>query len=100
MALSLMGVGPETTREQALERAMKAWAAGAMEARRRGSGKDDEDENPLRDIDEEEQIGGFLRTELKTGQVEAGVLERFANRESKFRLLIDGDLKDVLAQYK
>ncbi len=100
MALSLMGVGPETTREQALERALKAWAAGAMEARRRGSGKDDEDENPLRDIDEEEQIAGFLRTELKTGQVEAGILERFTTRESKFLLLAAADLKELLKEYK
>jgi proteasome alpha subunit len=99
MTLTLMGVGPETTREQALERAVKAWGVGAMESSRRQGGEDD-DENPLRDIDEDEQVGGFLRTELKTGQVEAGILERFSSRESKFRLLTDADLKDVLAQYK
>jgi proteasome alpha subunit len=100
MVLTLMGVGPDTTREQALERAIKAWGVGAMESRRRQIGEEDEDENPLRDIDEDEQVAGFLRTELKTGEVEAGILERFSTRESKFRLLTDGDLKDVLAPYK
>lgn len=99
MSLSLMGVGPETTRGQAIERAMKAWGAGAMESRRRKMGDDDEDENSLRDIDEDEHVAGFLRTELKTGQVEAGILERVSNRESRFRLLADVDLRDFLEQY-
>jgi proteasome alpha subunit len=99
MSLALMGVGPDTTREQALNRAMKAWGSGAMESRRRLTGDEDEDD-PLREVDEDEQVRGFLRTELKTGQVEAGILERNSTRESKFRLLTDTDLGDALAQYK
>jgi len=100
MALWLMGVGPETTRAQALERALKAWAVGAMESRRRKMGQDEEEENPLRDIDESEQIAGFLREELKTSQVEVGLLERFTTRESKFRLLADTDLAELLKEYR
>src|SRR5438309_1731348 len=99
MALWLMGVGPETTREQALERALKAWAVGAMQSRRRKMGGDEE-ENPLRDMDEEEQLGSFLREELKTSQVEVGILERFTSRESKFRLLTNSDLEDLLKDYR
>jgi proteasome alpha subunit len=99
MALWLMGVGPETTREQALERALKAWAVGAMETRRRKMGAEDE-ENPLRDIDEGEQLAGFLREELKTSQVEVGILERFTGRESKFRLLANSDLEGLLKDYR
>jgi proteasome alpha subunit len=97
MALWLMGVGPETTREQALDRALKAWAVGAMESRRKKMG---EEENPLRDIDESEQIEGFLREELKTSQVEAGLLERFTTRESKFRLLQSSDLQELLKDFR
>src|SRR5579872_4397799 len=100
MALWLMGVGAETTREQAIERALKAWAVGAIEARRSKMGADESDENPLRDIDEEEQLGGFLREELKTGKVEAGLLERHTTRESKFRLLAEDDLKELLKPYR
>jgi proteasome alpha subunit len=99
MALWLMGVGPETTREQALERALKAWAVGAMETRRRKMGGDEE-ENPLRDMDEEEQLGSFLREELKTSQVEVGILERQTSRESKFRLLASSDLDELLKDYR
>lgn len=100
MGLWLMGVGGQTTREQALERALKAWAVGAMTARRGKLVADEDEDNPLRDIDEEEQIAGFLREELKTGQVEVGTLDRFTNRESKFRLLADADLRDLLAPYR
>jgi proteasome alpha subunit len=99
MALWLMGVGGQTTREQALERALKAWAVGAMETRRRKVGADEE-ENPLRDIDEGEQLTGFLREELKTSQVEVGVLERNTSRESKFRLFTGADLEGLLRDYR
>jgi len=100
MALWLMGVGPETTRDQAIERALKAWAVGAMESRRRKMGQEDEEENPLQDIDESERMAGFLREELKTSQVEAGLLDRFTHRESKFRLLSEGELEPFLREYR
>lgn len=100
MSLWLMGVTAETTRDQALDRALKAWAVGAMQTRRRKVAEDEDDENPLRDIDEAEQLAGFLREELKTSQVEVGLLERFTNRESKFRLLSDSDLAGLLKDYR
>ena len=97
MALWLMGVGPETTRAQALDRALKAWAVGAMETRRQKMG---DDENPLRDIDENEQLASFLTEELKTSQVEVALLERFTTRESKFRLLGRDDLQELVKDYR
>lgn len=100
MALWLMGVGPETTRNQALERGLKAWAVGAIESRRKRSADDEARvHDPLADGDEEERMRGFLREELKTSQVEVGILERFTNRESKFHLLGQEDLKDLLRDY-
>jgi len=99
MGLWLMGVGPQTSQSQALERALKAWAVGAMTARRTRTGGGEDDDNPLRDMDEEEQIGGFLREELKTGHVEVGLLDRVTNRESKFRLLSDADLASLVQEY-
>ena len=100
MSLWLMGVGPETTRDQALERGLKAWAVGAMESRRKRSDKDEENvPDPLLDVEEGERLAGFLRQELKTSEVEVGVLERNSTRESKFRLLGTEDLKDLLRDY-
>jgi len=100
MALWLVGVGPETTREQALDRALKAWAVGAMESRRRRMSAGDEEIDPLLDIEEGEQMAGFLREELKTGVVEAGILDRHTTRESRFRLLAGADLEPLLREYR
>jgi proteasome alpha subunit len=100
MALWLMGVGPDTSREQALERSLKAWAVGAMESRRKHSDNDEENVlDPLLDVEEGERLVGFLRQELKTSQVEVGILERHTTRESKFKLLSVDELKDVLKEY-
>ena len=100
MSLSLIGVVPQISRDQALERALRAWAAGAMESRRKkASAKDEDMPDPLRDIDEADQIVGFLREELKTGQVEVGVLERKTTRESKFRLLGAKDIDGLLEEF-
>jgi proteasome alpha subunit len=100
MGLWMVGVTPEITREQALERALQAWAVGAMTGKRRKIGKDEDEPDPLRDIDEAEQIAGFLREELKTAQLEVGLLERFSTRESKFRLLSSADLESLLKNYR
>lgn len=99
MALWLMGVGPDTTQEQATERALKAWAVGAMETRRSKLAKED-DQDPLKDIEEGEKITGFLREELRTGKAEVGILDRRTNRESKFRLLSSNDLSELLRAYR
>jgi proteasome alpha subunit len=88
------------TRDEALQKALMAWAVGAREALKGGSKitrNDDEDDlNPLRDLDESEADSVFLRDELKTAQVEVGLLERRTNRESRFRLLHE-EIKPLLA---
>jgi proteasome alpha subunit len=91
------------TREEALQKALAAWTVGAREAlRRQIKGElDEEDElNPLRDIDEAEADAVFLRDELKTASVEVGLLERRANRESRFRLLSAADMASLLRDYR
>ena len=61
----------------ALPNALSAWGAGLREALRSGRARDDENDfNPLRDIDEADADKVFLRDELKNGSVEVGVLER------------------------
>ena len=91
------------SREDALRKALSAWSVGAREVlRRQIGGKEDEEDllNPLRDIDEAEADGVFLRDELKNGRIEVGLLERRANRESRFRLLADADLESLVGEYR
>src|SRR5579871_1452635 len=65
------------TRDEALRKGLSAWIVGAREALRRSfRGRNDEEEfDPLREIDEVESDAVFLRDELKTATLEAGVLE-------------------------
>lgn len=100
MVLSLMGISPEISRDQAVDRALKAWAVGAMAARRSRVADEDADRDPLLDLDEEQQTTKFLREELKLGQVEVGILDRHTSRESKFRLLTNQDLDPLLTDYR
>ena len=91
------------TRDDAVHTALLAWSVGAREVMRpRLSGqKDEEDDlNPLRDLDENEADQVFLRDELKTGSVEVGVLERRGARESRFRLLAPPDLDALVRDYR
>lgn len=90
---------PDYSREEAITRAVSAWSVGAREAMRRNIGGINNEEdlpNPLRDLDEAEADRVFLRDELKSAQVEVGVLERRANREGRFRLLPAADVDAVL----
>lgn len=90
------------TRDEALNTALLAWSVGAREALkpRNKNRRDEEDElNPLRDLDEAEADGVFLRDELKTGSVEAAVLERRGARESRFRLLGAADTAKLVGDY-
>lgn len=101
MVRRLEGLTAQTNRQDALERALRAWGVGAMEIRRRVMARDDEDEpNPLQDLDEEEQLAGALREQLKGGQVEVGILDRGTAREGKFRLLTDGELQSLVKDYQ
>ncbi len=101
MALSLVGVGPKTTRAQALDRALKAWGEGALAGRaRRSKRKDDDDEPASDEKSEDERAAALIRDELKTATLEVGVLDRGTQRESRFRLLSSADLADVMATYR
>ena len=96
----LEGHDPGATRDRSLERAIRAWAAGAMESRRRKMGLDDDEPDPLRDLDEAEQSEGFIREELRAARLEVGILDRQTSRESKFRLLTDSELEPLLSAYR
>ncbi|HZO87591.1 MAG TPA: hypothetical protein VFB38_04570 [Chthonomonadaceae bacterium] len=94
---------PTWTRQEAIQKALSAWSVGAREALRRqisGQREEEEELNPFRDIDEAEADAVFLRDELKTGTVEVGLLERRANRESRFRLLSPADLEPLIRDYR
>lgn len=89
---------PTWTRDEALRKALLAWATGARATIRHGMvGQKDEDEfNPLRDLDEGDADSVFVRDELKTGTLEVGLLERRGNRESRFRLLPPADVESLV----
>jgi len=92
-------------REEALHRALLAWAVGARELLRRQSSTSknedmDDEYNPLRELDSADADGVFLRDELKSGTVEVGLLERRANREGRFRLLPSADIDVLVRDYR
>lgn len=100
----LSDLNASISREEALQRALSAWAIGAREALRRqlGGVKEEEDEgiNPLRELDGVEADQVFLRDELKNGTVEVGLLERRTNREGRFRLLPPADIEALTRDYR
>lgn len=84
---------PAWTREEVLQKALSAWIAGAREVLRPQTGARDEDENsPFQEREEAEEDNAFLHDELKTGTIEAALLERHTTRETRFRLLTEKDL--------
>lgn len=96
MLAELEGLGPESTLNEALTRALRAWAAGAYASRGRRSEEEPEEGSGEDALERQERIDAFLREQLGPAQVEVGVLERSVPRESKFRLLGDSDLEEVL----
>ncbi len=82
----------------ALRAALSAWCVGARQVMKRAkdSHSEDDDYNPLRDIDEADADLVFLKDELKTGQLEVGILERRPNHETRFRLLNKEELDRVV----
>jgi len=74
--------------DQALARALEAWALGRLL-----SGEDGEEEP------DERRIAQFLGQALREVRVEAAVLDRSLSVQSKFRLLSPAELKDTLARY-
>ena len=87
------------SRDEAVALAIKAWSVGAREALKpKMGGQRDEDDflNPLRDLDEGEADRVFLQDELKTGTIEAAILERKGLKESRFKLLSTAELEPIL----
>lgn len=86
----LASLGDETpSRLQALDAGLRAWAA----ARRYATASEDE-ETP-----QEQALFETLAQELKTGTVEAGLLQRGTARENKFRILTAAELAPVVGPY-
>lgn len=74
----------------ALQRALWAWAVGRMWALEPHLQEDGAGSL------EDERIKNFLDEQLKELRVEAGILDRFARRERKFRLLTDDEISVAL----
>ncbi|CCW36023.1 20S proteasome subunit (alpha or beta) [Chthonomonas calidirosea] len=100
----LEGTDPDQSLHEALERALLAWAAGMREALRGGRGiktrEEEEESERFRLIEEADSERAFLRDELKTGTIEAAVLERDVRRESRFRLLTEKEFEPLLREYR
>lgn len=84
----------EATLDQALTRALDAWATGRVQAGR--STEDDEAEAAVTDDERAEAV----RAALDNGRIEAAVLDRTVPTKTKFRLLSAEDLDGPLAPYR
>jgi proteasome alpha subunit len=82
MVERLRDAGTDLPLEEALRVAMEAWSLGHQGAAQPAGSREDEAE-------EEEAVPpmDYLKRELETSSLEAGVLDRTLRRESKFRLL-------------
>jgi proteasome alpha subunit len=78
------------TTEQAVRLALEAWGLGRRYAYR---GADDEESDGP-------DLAALLRDELARGTLEAALLERHTSRESRFRLLPEGEVAPALAEYR
>jgi hypothetical protein len=86
--------------QAALEHALRIWALGSRDEPA-ARGKDDEDEADRRaETGDEEFIDQTLRRALAEGTVEAAILQRNTQRESKFRLLGVRELEPLMAPYR
>ncbi|MCL6650572.1 MAG: hypothetical protein K6U89_19930, partial [Chloroflexi bacterium] len=92
--------GGSLSLQTALEHALRIWALGARDepvAR----GEDEEDgEGRRAEEGDEEFIDRTLRQALAEGTVEAAILQRNTQRESKFRLLGVRELEPLIAPYR
>jgi proteasome alpha subunit len=78
MSLELMGITGSGSLDQAVERALRAWTAGSLYA----LPSEDEEERPQSPSDT--ALARHLSEKLKSAGVEAGMLERRTQRESRF----------------
>lgn len=81
------------TLEDALTRALHAWGLGRVRAERDEVEADDEEAAPITDADR----AAAVREALRSGRIEAAVLDRTLPTLTKFRLLTQADLEGVLA---
>jgi proteasome alpha subunit len=89
------GGGQELSLDEALARALDAWAAGRVRASRADNDEADESA-PVSDDD----IAAAVRAACDNGRIEAAVLDRCLPTKTKFRLLSTADLEGVLARYR
>ncbi len=82
-----------TTLESALRLGLEAWGVGRSQSRRAGPDDEEEGEPAL-------ETQAVLREELANGVLEAALLDRETAREGKFRLLHEGELDAILAEYR
>lgn len=81
----------------ALQAAVLAWGVGMKHLQ----AEDRDDADYSADGEGQSAVADFIKEHLgKEWHVEAGVLERNTNRESRFRLLSDSELSDTLALYR
>jgi len=81
----------------ALSAAVSAWGIGMKHL----EAEDREDADYSTEGEGTKDVADFIKEHLgKDWHVEAGVLERNTNKESRFRLLADSELSDTLAQYR
>jgi proteasome alpha subunit len=79
--------------EAGLGLALEAWAAGKASARRAEAEEDGEQEAA-------DDLPALLRDTLTAATVEAALLERNTNRESKFRLLRRAEVERMVEKYR
>jgi proteasome alpha subunit len=81
----------------ALRAAVYAWGIG----KRHLDSEDRADADYSATDEDSGNVTSFIGKHLSEGwTLEAAVLERDTNRDSRFRMLTDGDLADTLAKYK
>jgi len=83
--------------QSALNAAVAAWGIGMKHLQ----AEDREDADYSTEGEVAKDVSAFITEHLgKEWHVEAGVLERNTNRESRFRMLSDSELSDTLASYR
>lgn len=77
----IQAIGDDPGLEAAVAAALRVWAIGVHELQDRKSDDDDEGAQAA------DRVSETLREELKTGRVEAGLLDRMTGRDSRFALV-------------
>ncbi len=92
----------ELSRDAALQLALRAWIKGARDQVKRSNRSDEDDDilNPLREVDEVDADRVFLHDELKTSTVEAALLLRLQNKETRFQLIPEAELKNLISSFE